>query len=102
MLDMLVINHESGVGLAWSILISLFRAREMDVLPTVYLPSRKWIRPEFFYFSFYRLSRPNFLKIKFFFSILFLYFPPTHATTVLKFKYMYVFSFSLFYCSKID
>ena len=47
------------------------------------------LRPEFFHFSFYRPSRPNFLKKKkksFFFSILFLYFPPTHASTQLEFN----------------
>ena len=35
-------------------------------------------------------------KYKRFFSISFLYFPPTHASTVLK------FSFCLFYCSQVN
>ena len=39
MLDMLVINYKSGVGLACALTL---RAREMDVLPIVYLPSRAW------------------------------------------------------------
>ena len=41
----------------------------------------------FLYLSFYRTSRPNFLKIEKknnIFSILFLYFPPIHASTVLE------------------
>ena len=56
------------------------------------------IRPEFFYFSFYRPSRPIFLeigkKIKEIFFIFF--FPPT----VLEFSY--VFLFCLFYCCQVD
>ena len=56
------------------------------------------LRPEFFYFSFYRPSRPNFLEIEkkikeIFFSILFFYFPPTHASTVLEFSYVFWFNF---------
>ena len=35
-----------------------------------------------------------------FFSILFLYFPPTQPSAVLEFNY--VFSFCLFYCSQVD
>ena len=63
------------------------------------------IRPEFFYFSCYRPSRPNFLEIEkkikeIFFSILFFYFPPTHTSTVLESSY--VFSFCLFYCCQVD
>ena len=58
----------------------------------------------FFYFSLYRPSRPNFLEIEkqikvIFFNFIF-YFPPTHASTVLEFSY--VFSFSLFYCCQVD
>ena len=57
------------------------------------------------YFSFYRPSQPNFLKIEkkikaIFFSILFLFFPPTYASTGLEFNY--VFSFCLFYYSQVD
>ena len=58
------------------------------------------IRPEFFYFSFYRPSRPNFLEIEkkikeIFFNFIF-YFPPTHASTVLKFSYFFLgFVFSI-------
>ena len=63
------------------------------------------IMPEFFYFSFCRPSGSNFFKIETkikrdFFSILFLYFPLTHASTVLEFNY--VFSFRLSYCSQVD
>ena len=63
------------------------------------------VRPEFFYFLFYRPSGPNVLKIenknkRDFFSILFLYFPPTHASTVLDSNYVFLFCF--FYCSQAD
>ena len=44
----------------------------------------------FFYFSFYRPSRPIFLKIENFI----LYFPPTHASTVVEFNYVFRFVFS--------
>ena len=59
-----------------------------------------FIRPEFFYFSFYRTSRPNFLEIEktikeIVFNFIF-YFPPTHASTVLEFSYVFfVLSFLL-------
>ena len=39
-------------------------------------------------------------KNKRFFSILFFYLPPTHASTVLEFSY--VFWFCLFYCCQVD
>ena len=54
-----------------------------------------------FYFSFYRPYRPNFLKIEkkiikeIFFNFLFLFFPPTHASTVLEFNsFFFCFVFS--------
>ena len=58
----------------------------------------------FFFFSFYRPSRPNALKTekkknthtKKKNRFLFLYVPPTHASTVLELNYC------LFYCSQID
>ena len=48
--------------------------------------------PEFFNFSFYRPSLPNFLEIEkklkeIFFNFIF-YFPPTHVSTVLEFNYV--------------
>ena len=57
------------------------------------------LRPEFFYFSFYRPSRPNFLEIEkkikeIFFNFIFL-FTPTHASTVLEFSYVFWFVFSI-------
>ena len=49
-----------------------------------------------FYFSIYRPSRPYVLKIEkkdiFFFSILFLYFPPTHSSIVPDFNYVFFVS----------
>ena len=70
----------------------------------VYFKSRILFWPEFFYFSFNRPSRPNFLEIEkkikeIFFNFIF-YFPLTHASTVLEFSY--VFLFCLFYCCQVD
>ena len=58
------------------------------------------IRPEFFIFRFTDPPDPFFWKLKkkkvIFCSILFFYFPPTHASTVLEFSYVFfVLSFLL-------
>ena len=60
----------------------------------------KQLRPEFFYFSFYRPSRSNFLEIEkkirdFFFNFIFL-FPSVSCSSVM------FFSFCLFYCCQVD
>ena len=57
------------------------------------------LRPEFFYFSFYRPSLPNFLEIEkkikeIFFNFIF-YFPPTHAVQLC------FFCFCLFLCCQV-
>ena len=56
-------------------------------------------RPEFFYFSFYRPSRPSFLeikkKIKDFFQFYFF-------ISLRLMQFSYVFSFCLFYCCQVD
>ena len=59
----------------------------------------------FFIFRFTDPTESIFWKLKKknkrdFFSILFFYFPPTHASTVLEFNC--VFSFCLFYCCQVD
>ena len=62
-------------------------------------------RPEFFYFSFYRPSRPNFWEIakkkikEIFFNFIFL-FPSDSCQYSTEFSY--VFSFCLFYCCQVD
>ena len=66
------------------------------------------VRPEFFNFSFYRPSRPNFLKIEkkikeIFFNFIFV-FPSDssqHSTGVQLHTCVF-FSFCLFYCSQFD
>ena len=60
-----------------------------EKLRIITVSSTALFRPVFFYFSFYRPSRPNFF-----------YFPPTHASKVLEFSY--VFLFCLFYCCQVD
>ena len=61
-------------------------------------PSRI-VRPEFFFLFFVLQTLPTQFfgnLINFFFSILFLHFPPTHASTVLEFNYVFlVLSFLL-------
>ena len=72
--------------------------KSLDLIISSVIEQKILIRPEFFYFSFYRPSRPNFLEIEKkkkerFFSILFFYFPPTHASTVLYWSSVMFFGF---------
>ena len=95
-----IIHVISNYQLSFSLQVHIANVYDKNYFDEIIVCPVFLIRPEFFYFSFYQRSRPNFLKIekknKRFFSILVLYFPLTHASKVLEFNYVFfILSFLL-------